>query len=200
MRTEGKEEKHRQFSERYAEGDVPWDDDLPPPELRAAVASRPPGRALDLGCGYGRAAIYLARQGWHVDAIDFVTIAIEEAKRRAAATGAEVSFHVADVTDLSFLHKEYDLALDVGCAHSLKTDELRAFSNEVSRLLRSGGLFLLFARIATDGNDEGPSGINEDELQRFFGDDFELSRYERGITEMENGESWVSAWYWFVRR
>ncbi len=48
-------------------GQVPWDRALPPPEVIALAAELPPGRALDLGCGYGRASIYLAQHGCRCD-------------------------------------------------------------------------------------------------------------------------------------
>ena len=62
--------------ERYASGVIPWDDDLPPPELMALVEKQPAGRALDLGCGYGRSSIYLAQHEWEVDGLDFVPQAV----------------------------------------------------------------------------------------------------------------------------
>ena len=78
------------FQERYESGRIPWDHELPPPEVISALAERPAGRALDLGCGLGRAAIYLAQRGWQVDAVDFVPLAIEQASQRAEAAGVAV--------------------------------------------------------------------------------------------------------------
>ena len=57
-----------------------------------------PGRALDLGCGSGGNAIWLADRGWQVTAVDFSEVAIEKAKARAADRGVEVEFVVSDVT------------------------------------------------------------------------------------------------------
>jgi 2-polyprenyl-3-methyl-5-hydroxy-6-metoxy-1,4-benzoquinol methylase len=80
---------YEKFRQRYEEERVPWDDPLPPPEIIDLAKNLKPGKALDLGCGYGRAAIYLARHGWSVDAIDFIPQAIERA--RLNAEEAEVS-------------------------------------------------------------------------------------------------------------
>lgn len=74
---------YERFIERYETERIPWDDPLPPPEVIQLAARLPAGRALDLGCGFGRAAIYLAQQGWSADGIDFVAQAIDEAQRRA---------------------------------------------------------------------------------------------------------------------
>ena len=56
-----------------------------------------PGRALDLGCGSGGNAVWLAGRGWRVTAVDFSAIALEQAKFRAADRRVEVEFIVSDV-------------------------------------------------------------------------------------------------------
>lgn len=194
----------------YEEGRVPWDAELPPPEVLELAPTLPPGRALDLGCGYGRTAIYLAELGWEVDGVDFVSLALVEARRRAAAAGVDVSFHQGSVTDLSFLEGPYDLALDIGCGHGLQEAGLRAYRDGLQRLLRPGAIFLFFARVQEDAGEEsaeeeasGPPGLDEDLFRRLFtgGDGgFDLECYERGVTEMkEDGTSWASAWFWLRR-
>ena len=118
------DESNRQqsFVERYESGQIPWDDQLPPPELIELADSLEPGKALDLGSGYGRSSIYLAQRGWQVDGIEFVPKAVEESRKRAQETGAGSSakFHVSDVTQLDFLQGAYDLAVDIGCMHNFK--------------------------------------------------------------------------------
>ncbi len=48
------------FQQRYRDGDLPWDHDLPPPEIIAVAERLPPGRVLDLGCGTARASVFLS--------------------------------------------------------------------------------------------------------------------------------------------
>ncbi len=64
--------------------------------LVAELADVEPGRALDIGCGDGSNAIWLAERGWRVTAIDFSRKAVQVGRRNAAAVGAEVEFIVAD--------------------------------------------------------------------------------------------------------
>jgi SAM-dependent methyltransferase len=63
------------------------------------VGSLPPGRALDLACGEGRNAIWLASRGWQVDAVDFSAVAIEKGRAAADRDGVAVTWHVADALD-----------------------------------------------------------------------------------------------------
>src|SRR5207248_8252043 len=72
------------------------------PLLVAAVekGELPKGAALDLGCGTGDYAIYLARKGWTVTGVDLVAHAVERAQRKARAAGLDVRFKRGDITRL----------------------------------------------------------------------------------------------------
>lgn len=90
----------------YLIGFTPWEDQPLPPELSALVEgprARPPGRALDLGCGRGAHAVYLASHGWNVTGVDLVPAALAKARRRATEAGVEVQFLGGDVTRLDAL-------------------------------------------------------------------------------------------------
>lgn len=186
---------YERMTQFYTDGDVPWDAELPPPEVIDLVEGMAPGRALDLGCGYGRASIYLAQRGWQVDGVDFVPLAIAEAKTRAQQAGVSPNFYCHSATDLSFLTEPYDLVIDVGCAHGFDEAQLTAYRAELVRLTRPGSHYLLFARLQSP-NDETPSGLDEPAFRTLFANHFILTRYEPGATHMPNG-SWQSAWFWF---
>lgn len=177
----------------------------PPPEVLAYVPTLPVGRALDLGCGFGRAALFMARLGWQVDAVDFVTAAVDVARVRAAAAGLadRIHVHVGDITDLAFLDGPYDLALDVGSLHSLEPAELRASHAELMRLLRPGAVFLLFAHLDMPGapavDAEPRRWLDESLLDAVFGTGFRIERVERGTTQVGDNPPWPSAWFWFRR-
>ena len=189
--------------DRYTEGQVPWDDPLPPPEVVDFLAERPPGKALDLGCGYGRSTLYLARQGWQVDGVDFVPQAIAETARRMvkADLRQQVRLHIASVSNLDFLAGPYDFVLDVGCMHALDEAELITYRDGVRRLLKENGRYLLYARLRqTDAAPDGPRGVPEATIRDLFGDGFLLERYERGETQVEDKPAWSSGWFWFKRQ
>src|SRR5437660_2692849 len=111
----------------YLLGITPWDrEQVPKPVTELAEElSGSEGRALDVGCGTGRDAVYLAGRGWTVTGIDGVPRAIERAKRRAKDAGAEVNWVLGDVTDLQSLGigDGYELVLDRVRFHGLADDE-----------------------------------------------------------------------------
>lgn len=198
------ESRLEQFEERYTSGMIPWDDDLPPPELMTLVEEQAAGRALDLGCGYGRSAIYLARHGWSVDGVDFVPKAVAVARERAAEAGVanDTCFYAASVADLSFLEGSYGLALDIGCMHAMSKTELISYRDGLLRLLPDGATYLLFAHLwsSADEGVDGPRWIDEDALLALFARGFILEHAEYGMTQVEDRPAWRSAWFSFRRR
>jgi SAM-dependent methyltransferase len=190
-----------EMERRYNEGELPWDDPLPPPEVIDLAQHLAPGRALDLGCGLGRACIELARRGWRCDGVDFVPRAIALAQERAALAGVaeRTRFHVAPVTRLDFLQPPYDLALDVGCLHGQRGDELQAYATELSRLVRPGGSYLLFAALRDAAEPPETRGLPEQTIRALLEPTFTITRVEYGETNA-GGSIWASAWFWMQRR
>jgi SAM-dependent methyltransferase len=67
--------------------------------LVAEVEGLPPGRALDLACGSGRNAVWLAARGWQVTGVDFSGVALDQARSLAADRGVEVEWVESDLLD-----------------------------------------------------------------------------------------------------
>lgn len=108
-----------------------------------AERSRPPGRALDLGCGRGLHTHALAERGWEAVGVDNVPRAV------AAASGSGASsatFVVGDVTDLAVADLgTFDFFLDVGCCHGLSVEQRRSMAAGVSALANPGATLLMLA-------------------------------------------------------
>jgi tellurite methyltransferase len=83
------------WDERYGRGEHIIKE--PMPLLVRTVAELPPGRALDLACGAGRHAIFLAERGWRVTGVDASKVGIELGKNLAQLRGVEVDWRVADL-------------------------------------------------------------------------------------------------------
>jgi SAM-dependent methyltransferase len=92
------DEAERFWDNHYRQRDQPWSGN-PNAFLVAAVAERPPGTALELGCGDGGDAIWLAGQGWRVTAADVSDVALRRAAERATAAGVgeRVTFEQHDL-------------------------------------------------------------------------------------------------------
>ncbi len=196
-------DRFHRMRDRYLSGEIPWDHAEPPPEIIALSRELPPGRAIDLGCGTGRACIWLARAGWQVDGIDFVPEAIAIASERVAAAGVteRVRLFVADATDLSFLSGPYDLAIDVGCGHGFSDGELRAYLDEVKRLLRPDGLFAFFVHLRQRDQPEAETlktSIEQSALMDALRQRFTIERFVPGET-IVMGNRGPSAWIYLRR-
>ena len=136
--------------------DPPWDSGISPPELLDFIEKNPPGRAIDIGCGTGTNVITLAQAGWQVTGVDFVPRAIRIAKRKARNAGLAAALHVRDVTKLTGISGPFDLALDMGCFHSLGNKK-KGYLSELERVLASGGYWLMYGYFKSDSaaNDYG---------------------------------------------
>ena len=189
------------MQERYRSGDIPWDHALPPPEVMALAERLAPGRVLDLGCGSARASVYLAARGWQADGVDFVPEAIAMAHKRVQAANLEeyVRLHVGTVTDLHFLSDFYDLAIDVGCFHGLEPDQQRLYRQELTRLIRPGGLFILYVHLGRLDQENGTTGIPIGLVEAVFADSFLIKHVAYGQTIMADLHC-ESAWYELERQ
>lgn len=180
----------------YLRGRVPWDTNVTPPELINTVEgpnALPPGRALDLGCGTGTNVIYLAKQGWEAIGVDFVDRAIREAREKAQEAGVDARFYAGDVTRLeaiSGLTGTFDLALDIGCFHSLQPDGHKRYANGLVDRLRLGATYLLYAWGPRQGGSRG-RGVTPAEVKAIFTPHLQVLRVQQGE---ERGRP--SVWYW----
>ena len=139
--------------------------------LVAWTGNLPAGKALDLACGAGRHAIFLADRGFQVTAVDNSRVGIEIAKQRAAEKKLKIDFRVADLEtgELAIEENRYDLICDF---YYLQRDLFGAMKKGV----RAGGIVISTIHIYGTGEETGRFGLPEGELQTFF-EDFEILHY-----------------------
>lgn len=181
---------------------LPWHREHPPPLLERAVAARSaPGRALDVGCGEGVYAVYLAQQGFDVVGLDFVADALAAAERRAHAAGVELTLHEGDVVDYE-APGPFDVVLDSGCLHHLPKAKVAAYRARLDEWLAPGGDYVLvhFAhRPLVRWIPKGPRHLTRDEAVRFFAP-LELRAYDETTFEVPFPMGHMRAGvYWFSR-
>lgn len=184
----------------YLLGFEPWDSGIPPPELKQLIEgsdARTPGKALDLGCGTGTNAIYMAQHAWQVTAIDFVPRAIASAQAKAQAAKVSPRFIVGDVTRMQELNvgDGYTLAFDLGCLHSLPEQLRDAYIAGVTRATASGADFLIWA-FYKPPNFAFSAVVTREEVDKRFGGTWDVLRAWGG----EEPDRFPGRWYHLRKR
>lgn len=154
----------------------------PMPLLVRVASELPPGSALDLACGTGRHAIFLAERGWQVTAVDASRVGIELAKEAAHERGVEVDWRVIDFESGRFeIETEaYDL---IGVFYYLQ----RNLFPQIRAGVRPGGLFVAAIHMIDESPDLKPMNpeflLQPGELRAEFHDWEILHDYEGTPTE-----------------
>lgn len=167
------------YRSTYRFGTPRWDTGRPRPELAELVQSRPPGRALDLGCGTGTDSVYLAGHGWQVVGVDFAPRALQVARRRARDAGVAAEFVTADVTRLgeSGIEGPFDLVTDVGCYHGLPSGRRDAYVAGLAGVTRKGADVYLAGISGPPASWRliGAVGVDDADISQRFGGSFQLA-------------------------
>ena len=192
------------WDERYDRGDTPWETERPSSELQRVVAEVPllPCRAVELGCGTGASAVWLAQQGFDVTACDLSRVAIERARRRADEAGAAVRFLVADVlAPPAELDGPYDFVFDRGCYHVVRREDPAAYLATLGRLTRPGSLGLVLAGNSREPHQPGPPTVSEQQIRAELGPAFEVVELrEFCFDQIEPDGTRFLAWSCLLRR
>jgi SAM-dependent methyltransferase len=174
----GAEAQAAEWDARYSERDGAMWSGRPNGRLQAEVADLTPGRALDVGCGEGADAIWLARSGWTVTAIDISDVAVSRAREAAELAYVAVEWVRGDALQTPFPADSFDLVSMQYPALSKAAGEaaVRALLDTV----RPGGWLLAVYHDLNDEHREHMKSrgvdpadyIGADDLGQLLGDDF----------------------------
>ena len=139
--------------------------------LTEVVRDRKPGRALDVGMGQGRNALYLAAQGWQVTGIDIADEGIRQAEEVARREGLTIEALVADADAWDWGTEKWDLIALIYMGG-------RQWIDHVRRSLRPGGLLVIEFFLDDSVKGTGIGSFKRDELPALFADGFKVIRYE----------------------
>jgi methyl halide transferase len=161
----------RDWEQRYRDADTPWDSGLPSRELQRVLQERQiqPCRALELGCGTGTNAVFLAEQGFDVTAVDCAAPAIERARARAAAAGVEVEWIEADVQHFGAGREPFGFVFDRGCYHCCRRVDLAGWLETLRNVTRPESLYLSLSGNANEQTEHGPPRVTEEEIRTELG-------------------------------
>lgn len=189
----------------YLIGFAPWDQDRVPDAMKSLVEGPgrlPPGRAIDIGCGRGNKAIYLAKNGWDVTGVDAVARALRTARRRASARSVSVNFVRGDVTrlDETPVGRRFDLILDCGCFHDMSDNERDRYPASLTHVAAPGAVLQLFAFLPEALGRRGPRGASREEVACRFAPRWQVVSAERDdVIAATAGRRGTGFWYRLAR-
>ncbi len=211
-----RQQREREFHDRWAGQVDPGELD---PRRMAACPTTPETRyaldalgtlsgrrVLDLGCGYGETAAWLALQGAIVDAVDISPAMIEVSRRLAARLGMEdrITFHAAPGESLPFENSRFDAAFGHDVLHHLDLEKARG---EIRRVLKPGGRAVFVEPLGHNPilnlfRDLSPETRTPDERPLRFSD---LPRLKKGFRALRHREFQLMTlslflWFYFIER
>jgi SAM-dependent methyltransferase len=167
-----------EWNERYAAGETPWDSGKPSIELQRVLDERQikPCDVLEQGCGTATNAVFLAQRAFSVTGVDVSSLAIKQARKRAAKAGVSVDFRVDDLLAPETLNRTFPFVFDRGVYHGLRRENLSGFLDALSRVTTPGSLYLVLAGNANDpaDPDRGPPRVQAHEICGELNQLFEL--------------------------
>jgi len=179
-RPEWLKRENRDWEKIYSQYDlteIPWHSEKPDQEFIELIENQEiePHLVLDVGCGAGTDAIYLASIGCDVTAIDISHEAIRIARERAEKAKVKVNFVADNIMEFDFHNKSFDFINDRGVFHHMNPQDREKFAMRINDLLRSNGFYYL--RCWSDKEEEntrGPYRISKDEIKNTFSKFFKV--------------------------
>ncbi len=158
------------FDDAYR-GTPPWDIGRP---QRAFVdlferQGLPDNPVLDVGCGTGENALYLAAKGLSVTGVDTSALAVQKAKRKAKARDLEATFLVWDALDLAAMHLRFGTVIDSGLFHVFDDEDRKRYANQIAAVLRPRGTYVMMCFSEKEPADwGGPRRVRKEEIRATF--------------------------------
>lgn len=192
-----------EWNERYDTGDHPWDTGRPSVHLRNLVQHHPiaPCPTLELGCGTGTNAIWLAQQGFTVTAVDLSSLAIERATRKVAEAGVSVTLHCAHLLEDTVVDAPVLFVFDRGCFHGFDSAEARSrLAQNVAKQMSHGALWFSIIG-STDGPDRdyGPPRRSARDIAEAVEPFFEILSLQASVIDSDSDIS-PPAWLCLLRK
>jgi SAM-dependent methyltransferase len=185
------------FEAMYTEGTPPWDIGRPQREfVRLEEAGEIKGRVLDVGCGTGENALYLATRGHEVWGVDAAPTAIEKAKGKAKTRGIAATFRLHDALELKKLNRTFDTVIDSGLFHTFSDEDRPRYAQSLGSVLRKGGHAFVMCFSEREPGTWGPRRVTQAELKDAFKEGWRIAwiHAARFEARMEGGGDEAQAW------
>ncbi len=171
----------------YAEQHTVWSGH-PNAQLVAETSRLAPGTALDVGCGEGADAVWLAQRGWDVTAVDISAIALDRARGHALSAEVNISFERADLVDTPPAPSSYDL-VSAQFFHLPDPPRQETYRG-LGAAVRPGGHLLVVGHYPSEhiGNDHPERLFTTGEIVELFADWHVVTSDVRERRAMHHGE------------
>ncbi len=188
------------FDEAYG-GTPNWDIGRAQPAFVALEeAGEIAGAVLDVGCGTGENALFLAGRGHEVWGVDSAPRAIELAREKAWERDLPVTFLVQDALRLEDLGRTFDTVIDSGLFHALSDPERPRFVRSLAAALRPGGTYHMLAFSELEPGDHGPRRVTRQEIRAAFGDGWRIDQIRAAVFEGLKQPGGYRAWLSSITR
>jgi methyl halide transferase len=186
----------------YRMGTPVWETGRPSPELMRMIREGAvrPQRTLELGCGTGADAVFLAEHGFEVTAVDSSPTAIDRARTRAEQSGAVLRIVLDDVFAFAERCGTFNLVYDAGFYHYVRRTELTRFLDMLWRVTYPGSTYFSLAASAKERAEGGPPGVSEEEIRLELGRLFEFVHVRPFRFESPSRAQGYMGWSCLMRR
>ncbi len=161
----------------------PWDIGRPQPAFVEIVekGEMKKGRVLDVGCGTGENAIFLAQNGFSVVGLDVAKKALQTSRTKATQRKVKVDFRVGDALSLDFPRSYFDNVVDSGLFHTFTDEDRPVFAAEIARVLWDDGMYFMLCFSEKEPTDwGGPRRVTKKEIEQTFSPFFKIN-YVRDV-------------------
>lgn len=186
----------------YREGTPAWETGTPASELVRTLDEGviSPGTTLDVGCGTGADAVYLARRGFEVTGVDCSPLALERARSRAEMASAAVCFVLGDVFQFVEKVEPFDFIYDAGFYHFIRRVNLSRYLDLLWRTTRPGSFCLTLAGSTGETAEGGPPQVSQEEIRSELGRLFEFVHLRQFQFESPHRKEGFLGWSCLMRR
>lgn len=189
------------FEGLYRDGVAPWDIGRPQTEVvRLEEAGRIEGSVLDLGCGTGENALYLAERGHPVVGIDGAPTALSRAREKATKRRLGVMFQLGDALDLDSRLGSFRSFLDSGFFHTLSDAQRPAYVASLGRVAHAGARLFILSFSDHQPPGPGPRRLHESEFASTFAPSWRVVAVHPGYFDTVDGPKAIRAWVAELRR
>jgi len=159
------------FDESYKKGTPPWDIGRPQHEfVRLSERGEIKGHVLDIGCGTGENALFLAGEGLEVLGVDASQTAIDQARVKAAEKKSAARFEIADALHLERLGRKFDSVIDCGLFHVFSDDDRLLYEQSLASVVKPKGRYFVLCFSELESGTWGPRRVSEIEIRKTFGE------------------------------